>query len=103
MRLKFEISITIVAVVMAGLLSNATWKLCTAERYIKNVNENCIVVCKIDPVGDLQRFFNAQKNERYDCGPVDSIPGPKFREVTSNWVCDQYAELSVARMPKEGE
>jgi len=74
-----------------------------AERYIKNVNENCIVVRKIDPIGDLQRFFNKQNNEQYDCGEPDSIPGPKFREVAKKWVCNQYYEKSVARMPKENE
>ena len=103
MRLKYEIAITIVTVVLAGLLSNATWRLVTAERYIQNVNENCIVIRKIDPIGDLQRFFNKQDNEQYDCGEPDSIPGPKFREVAKKWVCNQYYEKSVARMPKENE
>lgn len=101
MRTRFEILFIIAALILAWFLQDAWHKLDVAERYIKNINENCIMVRKIDPIGDLQRFFNKQKNKRYACGEPDSIPGSKFRQATSNWRFDQTCYELVARMPKE--
>lgn len=98
---KYEIAITIVAVFALTLYVYKDGKLATAERYIKQTNKNCIVVRKIDPIGDLQRFFNKQDNKRYACGPEDSVPGPIFRQAAENWRFDQTCDELVARMPKE--
>lgn len=54
-------------------------------------------------VENLQRFLKATGNPRYDPGPIDNDPGPKFRKAYTNYCNDQRASRMFKKMKGEIE
>lgn len=68
------------------------------------VNERMKPIVKLVPVQDpnhipsimeTQKRLKATGKPRYDPGPIDNIPGPRFMRALNNYTKDQYAKRAI--------
>ena len=52
-------------------------------------------------IENAQRFLKSLNNPRYDPGPIDNDPGPKFRKAYTNYCKDIKASRMFKKMQRE--
>ena len=69
-------------------------------------NERKKPIVKLVPVQDpncvhsimeTQKRLKATGKPRYDPGPIDNIPGPRFMRALDAYICDQFAKRAIER------